>query len=80
MTLFDILSMDERVIVLSDAGEHIIFTWNKSLTLQAWGLVFDRIRGSYVDDCWEELECHTLSTEPKTYESARKAAIEWSNS
>jgi hypothetical protein len=81
MNLFDILSSDERVIVYSDVGNQVIFTWNRSLTLQAWSKAlpnkaFDTWRTS--EDQWEEIEVQTLSVEPKTYEKAREAAIKWS--
>jgi hypothetical protein len=87
MTLFELLSMDERVIVYSDVGAKVIYTWNRSLTLQAWK---QRTRdwtqdgpgywGNEPIDGWEEVEVQTLSDEPKTYEKAREAAIRWSNS
>lgn len=78
MNLFDILSNDERVIVLSNVGERMMVTWNQSLTLQAWGKVYDPLRG-YDDseDKWEELECQTLSDQPANYKAARKAAETW---
>ena len=31
-------------------------------------------------DDWQEVEVRTLSECPKTYEAAREAAIDWSNS
>jgi hypothetical protein len=81
MNLFDILSSDQRVIVYSDASNQVIFTWNKSLMLQAWSKAlpskaFDTWRTS--EDSWTEIEAQTLSTKPKTYEKAREAAIAWS--
>lgn len=82
MKLFDILSSDERVIVYSDVGARVIYTWNRSLTLQAWlqnpPLAWSS--GNFTDadkDNWTEVEVQTLSVEPKTYEKARKAAIAW---
>lgn len=36
MDLFQILSSDERVVVCFDPAERVIYTWNQSLTLQAW--------------------------------------------
>ncbi len=69
-TLFDILSFDERVIVLSDVGECLIYTWNQSLTLQCWAL-----RGSSQD--WEEVNVRTLSDKPEDFKAARVAAMRW---
>jgi hypothetical protein len=76
MTLFEILSMDERVIVYSDVGNQVLYTWNRSLTLQAW-MRGSRIYPTTNNDFWAEIEVQTLSVEPKTYEKARKAAIAW---
>jgi len=70
MTLFDILSDDERIIVLSDRGEGMLYTWNQSLTLQCWEL-----RG-WAN--WEEVDIQTLHDEPRDFDAARKAAIKWS--
>ena len=71
MTLFEVLSMDERVIVYSDVGNNVIYTWNRSITLQAW------INNK---DNWEVCDVTTLSEKPYTYERARVAAIGWSTS
>jgi len=68
MNLFDVLSNDERVIVYSDAGSRIIYTWNRSLTLQAW-----QVRSAI-----EEVDVQTLSTQPINIEAARRAAMKWS--
>jgi hypothetical protein len=69
MDLFDILSNDERVVVLSDADEGMIYTWNKSLTLQSWWANEDKE--------WIEVDVQTLSTRPKDFDSARNAALRW---
>ena len=71
MTLFDILSNDERVIVLSDKGEETIITWNQSVTLQVW-----IYKGS---GNWEELNVRTLSNQPINFKAAKKAAQDWAN-
>lgn len=71
MNLFDILSMDERVIVYSHLGDRQIYTWNKSATLQCWQ---DMGKGE-----WEEIDIQTLSEKPTSYEKARQAAIMWDN-
>ena len=68
MNLFDVLSNDERVIVYSDVGSRIIYTWNRSLTLQAW-----QVRSTI-----EEVDVQTLSTQPINIEAARRAAMKWS--
>ena len=68
MTLFDILSHDERVIVLSDVSSDNVYTWNQSLTLQLWHC------SDYV---WREIDVRTLSEEPKDFEAARMKAIYW---
>lgn len=79
MNLFEILSNDERVIVLSDTKDGVIYTWNRSLTLQCW----KRNRPNYnyvVDhpyDNWEEINVRTLSDPPFNYNHARSAAILW---
>ena len=82
MKLFDILSNDERVIVYSDVGAGVIYTWNRSITLQAWlkNPPLGWNAGNFTDadkDNWTEVEVQTLSNEPKTYEKAREAAIKW---
>lgn len=69
MNLFDILSMDERVIVYSSEEDQMIYTWNKSITLQSW---------AYVSEEWVDINVQVLSEEPGNYEAARKAAIAWS--
>jgi hypothetical protein len=71
MTLLQLLSLDERVIVLSDKATKIVITWNRSKTLQMWqqdGFGFDK---------WREVDSRVLTKDPKTYDKARKAAVEW---
>jgi hypothetical protein len=73
MNIFDILSHDERVIVLSNEGDERIITWNRSLTLQCWENVdFHRDTGR-----WNEINVRTLANEPKSFDEARKAAMQW---
>lgn len=81
LSLFDILSNDERVIVYSDKADRLIYTWNQSLTLQVWKCMENPnpyspslIKG----DMWEELNVRTLPNAPLDYHEARKAAINWS--
>lgn len=83
MNLFDILSMDERVLVHSDVGERTIITWNRSLTLQLWTKVIDPYQLSGYEDTednWREVNVQVLSEEPDNYEAARQAAIRWTHS
>jgi hypothetical protein len=68
MNLFDVLSNDQRVIVHSDASARMIYTWNHSLTLQAWS-----VRSIITEEA-----CRTLSTKPINIEDARRAAMKWS--
>ena len=37
MDLFDVLSMDERIIVYSSLEDGVIYTWNNSDTFQCCG-------------------------------------------
>jgi hypothetical protein len=69
MTLFQMLSNDERVIVLSSEDNQQVYTWNRSLTLQCWTV--------QEDGTFEEVDIRTLSTEPHTYERARQQAQKW---
>jgi hypothetical protein len=76
MNLFDILSHDKRIIVLSNEGEARIITWNRSLTLQSWvHKHYDKWGQS--DPRWEEESVRTLSNEPKDFIEAQKAARQW---
>lgn len=70
MTLFQVLSMNERVIVWSDEEQSLIVTWNQSATLQAWN-------GSREN--WSEVDIRTLTpTMPfMTFDVARAAAKRW---
>jgi hypothetical protein len=76
MDLFDILSRDGRVIVFSSREHHQIYTWNKSRTLQLWGL-YDRGEGDYELDDWNELDARVLPDSLQDYTEARLAAQEW---
>jgi hypothetical protein len=72
MTIFDILSNDDRVIVLSDAKTQTIYTWNRSLTLQAFQ---KNNRHGY--DAWEETDIRTLPDVPQEHEHAVTRAMQW---
>ena len=76
--IFDILSNDERVIVLSDSESLCIYTWNKSLTLQEWMCMTPSSDLDY-DDLWEEVEVRTLSEVPNSFEEAKLAAKDFKN-
>lgn len=71
MDLFEVLSMDERVIVLSSIDEACYYTWNQSATLQCWL--------SISNGKWAECGIRTLGEQPKSYRQARKAALDWYN-
>ena len=83
MNLFDILSDDERIIVLSSKQDGIIVTWNQSCTLQYWNKkTVEQYGSSYPFnkdelDIWEETDCRTLMNEPANFAEARIAAQEW---
>lgn len=73
MTLFDVLSFDERIIVYSSEEDRVIYTWNQSLTLQCWTDLTTGPAGE-----WRELDhARTLSEKPASYDEARQAAIAW---
>lgn len=75
MTLFEILSHDERIIVLSNEGDQTIYTWNRSLTLQCWA----HYRGGIYEgvDRWDEVDMRTLDKEPANFQKAKEAAQVW---
>lgn len=79
MNLFEILSNNERIIIWSDVGDKIIYTWNQSLTLQCWQSLPTYKNGAW--DCenrnWEEINIRTLSVEPKSFKDARDCAMQW---
>jgi hypothetical protein len=69
MDLFDILSNDERIIVLSSADNYQIYTWNQSCTLQCWQ--------DHDDGVWVEVDIRTLDEMPVDFDEARRAAEVW---
>lgn len=73
--LFEILSDNERVIVHSDVGDKVLYTWNRHKTLQAWTIAPDT--GGVG---WVELNAQVLMEEPASFEEARTAARSWANS
>jgi hypothetical protein len=68
LSLFQVLSFDQRVLVLSSEDTGEIYTWNQSLTLQCWAVS---------EGMWEEVDVRTLSTEPRNFAEARKRAQDW---
>jgi hypothetical protein len=77
MNIFDILSNDERIIVLSSL--EYVYTWNQSVTLQCWHCIGPETSTSF-EDSWKEVGIQTLSNEPSNFAEARKAAQNWHNS
>lgn len=81
MTLFEVLSNGERIIVYSREDHLQIYTWNQSLTLQCWDVVpMNRDAHNPGIAHFEEVDARTLSTEPRDYFAAQFKAIEWCNS
>ena len=79
MDLFEVLSMDERVIVFSSEEDRCLYTWNQSVTLQCWQLRHapQNEEGTLLFDDWEECGVQTLSAEPRNFKEARDAAKRW---
>lgn len=83
ITLFEILSNDERIIVLSLPEEHAFITWNQSNTFQRWEHdCFCRSCGN--DNSWKETGILTLDTVVniegyfvRDYNDARQVALTW---
>jgi hypothetical protein len=65
-TIHDMLSHDERIVILSDEAENVLVTWNQSLTLQSWD-----------SETFQEIDLCTLSTEPVDFYEARQKVIAW---
>ncbi len=71
MTLFEILSKNERVIVWSNEETGTIYTWNQYVTLQAFVPICN-MHGEF-----EEVSIRTLSHDPQNFRAAREAAKRW---
>ena len=69
MNIFDVLSNDERVIVLSSRENGQVYTWNFSLTLQCWDV------GENGE--WYEADARTLSEAPRSFVEAVREALRW---
>lgn len=71
MNLYDIISDGERLVLDAREEERSIYTWNQSLTVQKWvqapGIPL-RNRGGE----WDEVDVHTLSEKPTSWEEAQK--------
>lgn len=78
MTLFQVLAMNERVIVWSSEEKQCIVTWNQSVTLQFWFLEFDSVTGLWDSGNWTEMSIQTLCS-CKDFNAARLKAREWLN-
>lgn len=76
MTLFEILAGNQRFLVYSDPNTFTLYTWNKSLILQAYRQ--DRKAFLADKDRWDEVDVQTLSNQPESFEAAMIAAINWS--
>ena len=87
MDLFDILSMDQRVIVFSSLEDRTLITWNHEDTLQWWRPIVRQAMIESQDEYekfnpndFEEVSILTQSGNgPKTFDQARKVAIDWYN-
>jgi hypothetical protein len=77
MDIFEILSMDERVIVYSSLEDRSLITWNQSATLQWWRPVVRLESYKFDPNDWEEVAILTLSHSPRNFKEAREAAIRW---
>ena len=79
--LFDILSMDERIIVLSCVDERCFYTWNQADTLQCFEEFTDHQYGEdHALTCYRECGILTKSGYgPKNYKQAREQALAWHN-
>lgn len=78
MNLFQLLSKDERVIVMSSEEDGYIYTWNQDKVLECW-----KDYGS-CKDCgpeanWQKVNILTLDKVPRTFAEARQLAIDWYN-
>ena len=74
MTIWDILSDNQRVILWSDAESGLIYTWNYSQTLQCWRNTGECSDTPYDSAYWEEVDVRTL---PKKPYNARQELQRW---
>lgn len=85
MDIISILSLDERIIVLTSPEDRSVYTWNQSDTFQCWRPVVrvnesDYPNGQFDPNDWEEVAIMTKSGHgPKSYADARDVALAWHN-
>ena len=72
MTLYQVLAMNERLLVWADEENGMIYTWNQSATFQVWS-----DRGVDRADPWVEADIRTNHDRDFTFETAREYAKEW---
>ena len=78
MTLFEILSDNDRILVWADENGKVIYTWNQAHTLQAWYQSPGRsLATGTALDSWEEVDLRTLSFLPENASEARRCARIW---
>lgn len=81
MTLFDILSHDERILVLPAKGDQVIYTWNQACTFQAWkhsGFKLEIGFGRQWEiDSWVEIDYKKAPENLKSFEAAKEFALRW---
>lgn len=78
MNLYQILSMDERILVYSSEEDQCFYTWNGSATLQRWNARVNKYMFDYPSPGeWEEADIRTISYETMDYHMAREKAIAW---
>jgi len=79
-SLFNVLSMDERIIVYSSEEDQCFYTWNQADTMQRWQAaeVYHSTTTKTLPGQWEECGILTKSGHgPKNYKEARELAIAW---
>lgn len=76
MTLFELLSNDERIIVASSKELNVIITWNQSVTFQMWQ---KKGRVNSTSCLWEETDIKTYAEPVRNFEHAREIARNWLN-
>ena len=69
LTLFEVLSKNQRVLVWSSEEDQVIITWNQSDTLQMWQY--------WLDGNWEEINIRTLSGMSRTVNHDLNKALDW---
>lgn len=78
MNLFEVLASNDRIVVWSNDQSKVIYTWNKSLTLQRWTIMQRPSWDESGETDWEEVSIRTLANEP-SYKGAIEAAKRWDN-